>query len=113
MTYLRTGLIAMCALLATYTLIVVFREGTGLVAVFFGDLISVTWRGQFNLDFACYLMLSALWVAWRSGFKAAGIFTALIASVVGMLFFAPLVLVYASRASGDLKKLLLGVHASS
>ncbi len=26
------------------------------------------WQGQFNYDFICYLMLSAVWVGWRYNF---------------------------------------------
>lgn len=111
MSALRTLLIALFVALALYTIVVVARDGAGLVRVFLGDLFAVGWRGQFNLDFLCYLVLSALWVAWRSGFSGVGIATAVVASVAGMLFFAPLVLVYMARAGGDMRKLLLGIHA--
>ena len=113
MSFLRSFLIILFVVIALYTVIVISREGMGLIPVFFGDLVALTWRGQFNLDFACYLMGSALWVAWRGGFSGGAVATALVASVAGMLFFAPLVLVYLARAEGDLRKLLLGVHAEA
>ena len=31
------------------------------------------WFGQFNLDFMGFLILSAIWVAWRNQFSAAGL----------------------------------------
>ena len=112
MTVLRPFLLVLFGTLSLYTLVVIFREGPNLLPVFFGDIWSLGWRGQFNLDFACYLMCSALWVAWRGGFARGAICLALIASVAGMVFFAPLVLVFLARAKGDIPRLLLGVHAT-
>ncbi|MGC1496501.1 MAG: hypothetical protein WA790_11895 [Sulfitobacter sp.] len=112
MTVLRSVLIVLFGTLALYTIAVVFRDGVGLFPIYFGDLFSVTWRGQFNLDFACYLILSALWLAWRSGFSTGGVVVALIASILGMVFFAPVVLVLIGRSKGDMRRLLLGEHAA-
>lgn len=111
MPVLRNILMVLFGVLFIYTVAVILRDGVGLFPVFFGDLMSVTWRGQFNLDFACYLVLSALWLAWRSGFSPGGTLIALIAGVFGMTAFAPVVLVLISRARGDVRRLLLGVHA--
>ncbi len=63
MAQLRGILIVLFVGIALYTIVVVARDGFGLIPVFFGDLIAMNWSGQFNLDFACYLVLSALWVA--------------------------------------------------
>ncbi|MEM7546536.1 MAG: hypothetical protein AAF367_13445 [Pseudomonadota bacterium] len=49
-----------------------------------GDLASGNWRGQFNLDFLVYLILSGLWVAWRGGFSGQSIALGFMASVLGM-----------------------------
>lgn len=111
MTVLRLFLIAFFLVIVVYTGITLSREGLSLFAVYFGDLFALGWRGQFNLDFAGYLMLSALWLMWRSGFAMAGMVQALCAGVLGMMVFAPLVLVLSLRSGGDLRKLLLGVHA--
>ncbi len=112
MTVLRPMLGLFGLTLFVYAVIVILQDGFGFFPIFFNELFALTWQGHFNLDFASYLVLSALWVAWRSGFTPVGIATAAAASVLGMMFFGPLVLVYAARAEGDLRKLLLGVHYS-
>ena len=62
-------LIALWLVLVVYTGVVIARYGIDLLPVFFGDMAKVAWPGQFNLDFLCFLVLSALWTAWRSGFS--------------------------------------------
>jgi hypothetical protein len=42
-----------------YTVIVINNHGIGLLPVFFGDMAEMGWPGQFNLDFMCFLALSA------------------------------------------------------
>ncbi len=49
--------------IAGYTAIVIANHGMNLLPVFFGDMATMAWPGQFNLDFMCMLTLSALWVA--------------------------------------------------
>ena len=48
--------------LSGYTAVVVAHHGLDLFSVFFGDIAKLMWPGQFNLDFTCLLLLSALWV---------------------------------------------------
>ena len=78
-----------------YTAVVVQNHGLGLLAVFFADMATMGWPGQFNLDFMCMLALSGLWVAWRHGFG-------------GALFLSAYLLVESYRCGGDVEKLLLG-----
>jgi hypothetical protein len=33
---------------------------------------AMTWPGQFNFDFLCFLTLSGLWLAWRHHFSLGG-----------------------------------------
>ncbi|MEM7379083.1 MAG: hypothetical protein AAF460_16475 [Pseudomonadota bacterium] len=113
MNAFRTLVATLGAAVFVYTLLVVPTHGTALVPVFVSDLLALNWRGQFNLDFACYLVLSALWVAWRGGFSRAALVLAALASVGGMLFFTPYLLVATVRSRGDAALLLLGVHAVS
>lgn len=108
MAVLRIYLVAAFLAVAVYTIMVVGSQGWDLVSVFLQDLTAVNWAGQFNLDFLAYLWLSALWIAWRHGFSAAGIGLALVASVGGMLFLAIYLLMVSFCAEGDLKTLLLG-----
>lgn len=99
---------ALLLTIAVYTLVVIYNNGLYFVPVYISDLIALNWSGQFNLDLATYLILSALWVAWRHQFSAAGIALALIALVAGMIFFAGYVLIAIRNADGDFKRLLLG-----
>ncbi|MEQ9448599.1 MAG: hypothetical protein RLN70_06775, partial [Rhodospirillaceae bacterium] len=72
----------------------------------------MTWQGQFNTDFMMYLMLSGLWTAWRSGFTAGAVALGAVAAVLGILFLAPYLLYLSYRTKGDLRRLLLGIHAT-
>lgn len=108
MAVLRIYLVAAFLAVAVYTIMVVGTQGWDLVSVFLQDLTAINWAGQFNLDFLAYLWLSALWLAWRHDFSAAGIGLALVASVGGMLFLAIYLLTVSFRTDGNLKALLLG-----
>jgi hypothetical protein len=112
MTVLRNVMLVLCAVIYIYTFVVLARDGFWAILVFFEDLVAFNWSGQFNLDFGCYLLLSGLWLAWRSGFSTSGIVRGALASTCGMLYFAPQMLVLILRSKGDLRGLLLGVHAS-
>ncbi len=85
-----------------------FSHGFNLFTPFFADIKSVNWAGQFNVDFSSYLLLSALWVAWREQFSAKGIISALVASVFGIMFLAPYLLIATIVHKGDIKKVLIG-----
>lgn len=92
MILFRTLLVAMFLGIVTYTGIVAGQYGWDLLTPFFGGILSLTWPGQFHYDFTCYLVLSGLWIAWREKFSARGILLGAIASVLGILFFAPYLL---------------------
>lgn len=103
-------LIALWLVLASYTGVVVARHGIDLLPVFFGDIARLGWPGQFNLDFLCFLTLSALWTAWRSGFAAGGLALGLVAFFGGAGFLLPYLLWLSVRARGDMRSVLLGVR---
>jgi hypothetical protein len=63
-------------------------------------------------DLSGYLILSGLWLAWRVGLTGASVVSVIAAATLGMLVFAQIVLILAHRAGGDLRQLLLGVHAA-
>ena len=65
MTVLRSFTILLLFAITTHTLITIATHGWDFVTIFLADLTSLSWRGQFALDFMSYLMLSGLWVAWR------------------------------------------------
>lgn len=108
MPFLRAISVILFVCIAIYTGIVVNNHGANLLPVFFGDLFAMGWSGQFNLDFMFYLLLSALWIAWRHHFSPGGIVLGLVASVGGMLFFAVYLFFTVGNAQGDMKVLLLG-----
>lgn len=76
-------------MLAGYTAIVVANYGLGLLPIFLGDIVALTWPGQFNLDFLCFLVLSAPWTAWRNTFSGVGLLLAIIAFFGGPGFLLP------------------------
>lgn len=100
MTAFRALLAVMFAVIVVYTAFVVAEHGLGVFQVFFGDIAAMAWPGQFNLDFMTFLVLSALWVAWRHEFTPGGLALAALASVGGMPVLAAYLFV-ASRAAGD------------
>jgi len=104
---LRLFLVAFAIGLAAYTAAVVAGHGWNLFAVFFGDMLALSWPGQFNLDFTGFLTLSALWTAWRNDFSAPGIALAAVAFVGGMAFLTIYLLILGAR-SRDISELLTG-----
>lgn len=101
--YLVTLLIG----LGTYTLLVGQQHGWHLLPIFFSDIQSMSWNGQFNFDFMTFLSLSGLWVAWRHHFTPLGIVLGVIAVFGGMMFLATYLLL-ASRSAPDIPALLIG-----
>jgi len=91
-----------------YTAIVARHYGFGLLPIFFGDMAAMTWPGQFNFDFLCFLILSALWLAWRHHFSPTGIVLGLLGLFGGSLFLSAYLLIASFSANGNIKTLLLG-----
>lgn len=108
MTAFRALLVAIWLVIAAYTSIVVASHGLAFLPVFFGDMARMEWPGQFNLDFLCMLVLSALWVAWRHRFTAAGLGLGLLALFGGAFFLSAYLLVLSLQARGDVARILLG-----
>ncbi|MEM1434515.1 MAG: hypothetical protein AAGG11_10710 [Pseudomonadota bacterium] len=111
MTGLRVLLLTLLIVIVGYTAIVVIDHGWNLIPVFFGDIKRLAWPGQFNVDFSCFLVLSALWTAWRNGFSISGWLLAPVALFGGMLFLSIYLLIESFRCDGDVRRLMLGVHA--
>jgi hypothetical protein len=108
MLVFRICIVALLVCLTGYTLVVGIQHGWSFLPIFFGDIVAMTWRGQFNVDFMTYLALSGAWVAWRHQFTAGAIALGIVAFVGGMLFFAPYLLWASVQSGGDAKVLLLG-----
>lgn len=108
MNAFRVFLAVLLLVLILYSGLVISNHGLGLFPVFFGDIRTMAWPGQFNLDFTFMLMLSALWVGWRHNFSPIGLGLGLLALFGGSLFLATYLLVLSWRAQGDLSRILLG-----
>lgn len=108
MTLFRGFLIMLWLVLVGYTALVIERHGLGLLPIFFGDMATLTWPGQFNVDFLMMLCLSALWVSWRHGHSAPGLALGLLALFGGALFLTTYLLVISLQTGGDTRAMLLG-----
>lgn len=111
MALYRTFLAAMLVIILGYTVGAVASDGWNLIPFFLGNIVAVNWNGQFNLDFLMLLWTCAIWVAWRSGFTGAGIATAVVGHLFGMIFFASYLLYLTYVSGGDARRIALGVHA--
>ena len=108
MILLRVLLAVMVIVVSAYTFFTLQIDGLALFEIAAGDLAAMGWRGQFVLDFVCYLLLSFIWIAWRHEFSLAGIVFGLLASQLGIIFFASYVIVVSLQCQGDMKQILLG-----
>lgn len=113
MILFRALLLFLWLILVSYTGVVIFHQGMGLLPIFFGDMAEVTWPGQFNLDFLCFLVLSALWTAWRNRYSLSGLGLALIAFFGGAGFLLPYLLILTLQTRGDMRIVLLGKHRAT
>ena len=111
MTKFRYALIAMTVLIVTFTVAAIANGGVNLITPFLAPILALSWQGQFNIDFACYLILSGIWMAWRGGFSSRSIALGVFAPPLGILFFAPYLIYLVGKSNGNPRQLLLGVHA--
>ena len=107
MTVFRLLLVLLLTVFGAYTVAVVANHGIGFLQVFFGDLTAMGWPGQINLDFLIYVLLAALWIAWRHDFTPGGIALGLLA-LFGAVILLPYLLWATANAGGDVRVLLLG-----
>jgi len=105
---LKALLIVQTIGLLIYTVIAIQNDGIEFLARFQEFATSLTWMGQFTLDFQCYLLLSALWIAWRNKFSSKSIILAIVAMILGIIVFAPYLLYLISKEKGNLKTILIG-----
>ena len=108
MTAFRTLLAAMFVAITAYTSVTIGRHGWNLLPVFFADMATMAWPGQFNLDFMCFLILSGLWMAWRHEFSPTGLALGLLGFVGGTPVLSAYLFIVSRQADGDWAALLLG-----
>ncbi len=111
MATFRLLLLAILISLTGYTAVVVANHGLNLLPVFFGDMAKMAWPGQFNLDFMCFLVLSAAWVMWRNKFSPSGLALGVLAFFGGALFLSIYLLALSFQDSPSIQKILLGDRA--
>ena len=108
MTLFRVFLIILFVAIAVYTVIVGQAHGWNLIPPFFAEIQAMTWQGQFNFDFTCFLLMSGLWCAWRNDFSPLGWVLALLGATGGMLFLSAYLLFLSFRTGSDIKTMMLG-----
>lgn len=108
MNLFRALLVTILLVIVGYTAVVISNHGIGLLPVFFSDMAEMAWPGQFNLDFMCFLVLSALWVSWRHQFSPVGLLLGLVAFFGGALFLSIYLFIQSYRVNDNIKALLLG-----
>ncbi len=106
--FLKGLLVVQTIGLLVYTFIAAQNDGGNFLARAIEFATSMTWMGQFALDFQCYLMLSALWIAWRNKFSIKSILIAVVAMILGIIVFGPYLLFLITKEKGDLKRVLIG-----
>ena len=94
--------------LVFYTGHVIGEHGINLFPQFFGDMARWNWAGQFNLDFAMMLFLSASWTAWRNRFAPSGLALAVVDFFGGAGFLLPYLTYLAYKHGGDTRAVLIG-----
>ena len=94
--------------IVAYTVVVGATHGWDLLPLFFGDMLAMTWQGQFNFDFMGFLLLSGIWVSWRHHFSPAGLALGVVAVFGGILFLSFYLLITSFLVKGEIKPLLLG-----
>lgn len=110
MTALRLFLIISWAFITGLTLYIMVQHGVNWPAVLFNDLLSLTWRTQFNADFVVHVMLFCSWIYWREDTPLKGGIYAFLA-IFGAIFSFIYLLVVTYKAKGDMRIILLGSHA--
>jgi len=108
MTNFRILLAAIFLTVSAYTLVTISNHGMDFLPIFFGDMMEMTWRGQFNLDFMGFLILSGVWTAWRNQFSPAGLLLGVVAFNFGAPFLSLYLLYLSFQTGGDIKAMMLG-----
>ena len=113
MSGLRLLLITILATVSIYTIPVVLNHGINLFPYFFGDIAKMGWAGQFNVDFLGFLILSAVWTAWRNQFSGSGLGLAVLAFFFGAPFLTTYLLYLSFSTNGNVAAMLLGQQRAS
>ncbi len=108
MNAFRILLLVILLTIGIYTVPVAIEHGINLFPYFFGDIAKMGWPGQFNLDFLGFLVLSAVWTAWRNQYSGAGLGLGVLAFFFGAPFLTSYLLYLSFATDGDVKMMLMG-----
>jgi hypothetical protein len=108
MTLFRLLLVAIIATVGAYTVFVVGQHGMDFLTPFIGDIAKMGWPGQFNMDFASFLILSSLWLMWRHHFSPLGLLFGVVIFAGGAPFLCSYLLIVMMKDKADSAELLLG-----
>jgi hypothetical protein len=103
----RVLLFILFAVAFPYTILVGINYGWNVMPIFFADIRSMNWPGQFNLDFLFHISLAALWLAWRNNFSAKGFVLAALAFLGGIHLLAGYLFVTSFQVR-SIQELLVG-----
>jgi len=105
----RIFLAALLLMVVGYTIPVLMEHGISpLFSTFFGDMSKFGWAGQFNNDFMGFLVLSAVWLAWRHHFSAAGLALGVGGFFGGIPFLTGYLLIVSFQSNDDIVALFVG-----
>ncbi len=104
----RFFLIAVFATVLAYTFQVGNTHGWSFFSPFIDDIKSMTWAGQFNVDFSFFLIFTGLWIAWRNKFSATGIGLGLFTLVGGIPFVSVYLFILSLKDNTTMKEMLVG-----
>ena len=102
---LQPALLVFTLLIFAISIYAVILQGFNWPAVFFGDLLQLDWRAQFNADLLMHLLLLAVWAWWR------GVVIGFLCVSWGGMFTFPYLLVLIVRNRGDAKGFFYGAQA--
>ena len=108
MTALRLFLLVSTVVIYLFTYLAIASHGINWPAVAVGDIVSLNWRSQFDIDFVIHLLLLASWISWREGFSLKGHFFGFLSIVMGGMFSFPYLIYATYLANGDPRGILLG-----
>lgn len=111
MKILRYFLVLSTIIIYSMTVIAMNGYGFNWPAVAVGDLMGLNWRSQFDIDLIIHLILLASWVVWREGATARAYLYGFLSVVMGGMFSFPYIVYASIQANGNVKTMLLGVHA--
>jgi hypothetical protein len=104
----RFFLIVVFATVIAYTFNVGNTHGWSFLSLFFNDIKTMNWAGQFNVDFSFFLIFTGLWIAWRNKFNVTGIGLGLFTLVGGIPFVCVYLFVLSLKDNTTIKEMLIG-----